>query len=103
MTIFLIGYVSSISYNCDLLTGMFKRGKIIKKKKKKEKVFNTKKNTEINNNFKSYFKAGGRHQTMVNGEIVCEYLQSCTDAKLLNDNQYAHMLLYLSTSRVLLC
>ena len=43
---------------------------------------------EGNNNFKSYFSAGGRHQTAVSGEIVCEYLQTCTDTNLLNDKEY---------------
>ena len=37
---------------------------------------------------KSFFLAGGRHQTTVIGEIVCEYLQVCTDFKLLNNDQY---------------
>ena len=39
-------------------------------------------------NFKSLLCAGGRHQTTLNGEIIYEYLQSCTDAKLSNDSQY---------------
>jgi hypothetical protein len=39
-------------------------------------------------NFEDYFCAGGRHQTAVNGEIVQEYLQTCTNSKLLNNEQY---------------
>ena len=39
-------------------------------------------------NIKNYFCAGGRHQTVVKGEIVSEYLQASTDTKLLNDKQY---------------
>ena len=42
-------------------------------------------NLKIN---ESYFCAGGRHQTTVDGEIVCEFLQDCIDAGLLNDNHY---------------
>ena len=38
--------------------------------------------------FESYFCAGGRHQTAVDGEIVCEFLKDCTDAELLNDSHY---------------
>src|SRR5271156_5575130 len=41
-----------------------------------------------NRYFNSYFFAGGRHQIAMNGEIVCEYLQSCTETKLLNNSQY---------------
>jgi len=44
--------------------------------------------TEMNDDFKCHFSAGGRHQTAVNGEIVFEYLQTCTDAKLLSDDRF---------------
>jgi hypothetical protein len=35
-----------------------------------------------------YFFAGSRHQIAVNGEIVYEYLQTCTKIKLLDDREY---------------
>ena len=41
-----------------------------------------------NNDFKCYFFGGGRHQTVVDGGIVYEYLQNCTDTRLLNDRKY---------------
>jgi hypothetical protein len=63
--------------------------------KKIVKIDNNKKNAFIypqkfffDNNFKSYFRAGGQHQTVINGESVYEYLQTCTDAKILNDKLY---------------
>ena len=40
----------------------------------------------IEGDFKLYFNAGGRHQTAIKGEIVCKYLQTRTDANLLNDD-----------------
>ena len=43
---------------------------------------------ERNNYFKCHFLGGGRHQTAVNGEIVYEFLEKCTDAKVLNDHKY---------------
>ena len=46
------------------------------------------KSMERNQDFKSYFFAGGRHRISMNGEIVHDYLQTCTDAELLNDRQY---------------
>jgi hypothetical protein len=35
-----------------------------------------------------YFFAGSRHQIAVNGEIVYEYLQTCTKIKLLDNHEY---------------
>ena len=35
-----------------------------------------------NNDFKCYFFGGGRHQTVVDGGIVYEYLQNCTDTSV---------------------
>ena len=35
-----------------------------------------------NNDFKCYFFVGGRHQTVVDGGIVYEYLQNCTDTSV---------------------
>ena len=58
------------------------------------KIFDNKKALSMNEHIgrkhycNSYFSAGGRHQVAVNGEIVFEYLQSCTESKLLNDGQY---------------
>jgi len=56
-----------------------------KSQKKKKKANNNVKN-EIY--FKSYFCAGGRHQTAVDGEIVCKFLQTCTDIMLLSNSQH---------------
>jgi hypothetical protein len=54
--------------------------------KKKAIIYPNKK--DLDDNFKSYFRAGGRHQTVINGESVYEYLQTCTDAKILHDILY---------------
>jgi hypothetical protein len=43
---------------------------------------------ERNQDSKSYFFAGGRHRTSMNGEIVHDYLQTCTDANFLNNRQH---------------
>ena len=68
------------------------RRKMKEKKKHKKYIYNmsssSNKFMERNQDFKSYFFAGGRHQISMNGEIVHDYLQTCTDAKLLNNSQY---------------
>ena len=38
--------------------------------------------------FKRNFCGGGRHQTAISGEIIYEYLHTCTDIKVLNNRQY---------------
>jgi hypothetical protein len=63
-------------------------GKIGKVKKEEERPIIPNGYIEERQSFKSYFSAGGRHQTMVKGEIVYEYLQTCSDVELLNNNQY---------------
>ena len=68
---------------CCILTGKVRKEKIDKK------ISSTVDECiERSNDLKSYFFAVGRHQTTVIGEIVCEYLQVCTDLKLLNNDQY---------------
>jgi hypothetical protein len=82
-------YISAfIIYGYCILTGRRKDEKIGRKKIDKEKQLIANEYLERDHNFKSNFCAGGRHQTIVNGEIVCEYLETCTDRKLLNDSQY---------------
>ena len=43
---------------------------------------------EENDYIHSYFFAGCMHQIAGSGKIVCEYLQSCTESKVLNNSQY---------------
>ena len=78
---------------CDcILTEKRKRGrpKEIEKEKEKDRKYSSVSNDDIEKNyyFKSYFCAGGRHQTAIAGEIVYKYLQTCTDTKLLNNSQH---------------
>ena len=67
---------------------------IERKREKMFKKFDKKKPSSANeciegNTYRnSYFFAGGRHQIAVNGEIVYEYLQTCTKSKLLDDSEY---------------
>ena len=80
-------------YKCTHSYGILMQEEKIKIKKGyngKEGALLANNNNKMKNKniFENYFRAGGRHQTMVDGEIVCEYLQTCTDAKLLNDCQY---------------
>ena len=56
--------------------------------KKEWRSFFSEKDNNKKDYFRKYFRASGRHQTMVGGEIVCEYLHSCTDTKLLSYKQY---------------
>ena len=74
-------YISAsiMCYYC-ILTEKRKRGRLREKEKdrKPPSVSNIERN----------FSAGGRHQTTIDGEIVCEYLQTCTDIKLLNNSEH---------------
>ena len=80
---------ASITYSHYIFTERRKggktRGKKIEKKEKKSNEY-----VGRNHDFKSYFCAGGRHQTTLDGEIICKYLEccTCTDIKLLNDSKY---------------
>jgi len=83
-----LGYVFFPLYNCAFWSRTFIQRKIIQIEHSNEEAFISSNLTEMNGGLKCYFRAGGRHQTAVNGETVCEYLQTCTDAKLLSDNQF---------------
>ena len=77
-----------IIYSYCILRSGRRGGKTKKKMKSNEKLLTANYHVERNDNFKSYFRAGGRHQNSISGEIVCEYLDTCTDIKLLNNSQY---------------
>ena len=82
-------YISaSIMYGYCIFTEKRKRGRLKKKEKDRKHPSVSNDDIERKNYFKSYFCAGGRHQTAIAGEIVCEYLQTCTDTKLLNNSQH---------------
>ena len=82
-------YISAfIIYGYCMLTGRRKVENAKKKKKDEKKPLIANECIERGNNLKGSFYAGGRHQTTVNGEIVCEYLQTCTDTELLNNIEY---------------
>ena len=83
-----IRYISTSIYTGHILTHGRREGRAIKNKNKNQKPPPTDEHIERNDSFKGYFRAGGRHQVTVNGEIVYEYLQMCTDIKLLNDSRY---------------
>jgi hypothetical protein len=82
-----LNYISSCSYSyC-----VSRRKKKIQKKNRSESGTtspSSMNNDFDSNNFKNLFCGGGRHQTFLNGEIICEHLHSCSDTTLLNDEQY---------------
>jgi len=81
-------YASSFSYGYCIPIGGKKKVKKNHKKKFYKLSSSSNKCMERNQDSKSYFFAGGRHRTSMNGEIVHDYLQTCTDANFLNNRQH---------------
>jgi hypothetical protein len=86
-----LSYAILLSYSCIFLLQLYLHRKIVKidNNKKKAIIYPNKK--DLDDNSKCYFRAGGRHQTVINGESVYEYLQLvqmrryCTTNYILKD------------------
>ena len=83
-----LNYISSFSYSYCISRQGSKKKRILRSKCQNILLSATDEYADMKNSFKNLFCAGGRHQTFLNGEIVWEYLQSCTDPMLSNNNQY---------------